>query len=85
MNAWTPAAYVRRYAGTSSLIHNPSKGLMELRGPCIAWTISFSRSAAFFSFFSIFKLRPAPSCFRARDEGGPLVLPETLHLSRSIV
>lgn len=54
MNAWTPAAYVRRYAWTSSLIHNPSKGLMELRGSYTARTISIPLSLFLSLSFSVF-------------------------------
>lgn len=96
MNAWTPAAYVRRYAWTSSLIHNPSKGLMELRGSYTARTISIplslflSLSFSVFTFlvffFSFFKPRSAPLLFsRMRREGLIPRSSETLHLSRGIV
>lgn len=54
MNAWTPAAYVRRYAWTSSLIHNPSKGLMELRGSYTARTISIPLSLSVSLFFCLY-------------------------------
>lgn len=80
MNAWTPAAYVRHYAWTSSLIHNLSKGLMELRGSYAARTISLflsislqlSPSLDFFLFFKLLLCSPLFSCTRWGADRIPL-------------